>query len=91
MVWCWQLDNWPNFTWDKQALEKAERIFAQDQGVMIGLGQHLSKQDTLDMTVTLMSQEALDTSTIEGEILDRDSVQSSLKKHLGLKLDRRIT
>lgn len=90
MTWCWQQKNWPHFTWDHQKLEKAERIFAQDQGVMIGLSQHLSEQDKLDMAVLLMSQEALDTSTIEGEVLDRDSVQSSLKKHLGLKLDKRI-
>nr|WP_231708429.1 DUF4172 domain-containing protein [Sphingomonas populi] len=36
-----------------------------------------------------MAQEAVDSSAIEGEILDRASVQSSLEKHLGIKADHR--
>ena len=90
MAWHWQDPNWPYFTWDKNILDKAERIFAQEQGVMIGLSQHLSQEDALDISIHLMEQEAIDTSIIEGEILDRDSVRSSLRKHLGLKLDSRF-
>lgn len=89
MAWHWQDPDWPNFTWDKKILDKAERIFAQEQGVMIGLSQHLSSENILDISIHLMEQEAIDTSTIEGEILDRDSVQSSLRKHLGLKPEYR--
>jgi Fic family protein len=36
-----------------------------------------------------MSHEALTTSRIEGEILDRASVQSSIAKQLGVKVDDR--
>lgn len=36
-----------------------------------------------------MSTEAVTTSEIEGEILDRASVQSSLRKQLGLATDER--
>jgi Fic family protein len=36
-----------------------------------------------------MSHEAIDTSAIEGETLDRDSVQSSIRRHLGLAGDQR--
>ena len=36
-----------------------------------------------------MSEEALKTSEIEGEILNRDSVQSSLLRQLGLQTDHR--
>ena len=35
----------------------------------------------------LLSEEAMQTSAIEGEILDRLSVQSSLRRHLGLDPD----
>jgi Fic family protein len=38
-----------------------------------------------------MSHEAVDTSAIEGEPLDRDSVQSSIRRHLGLGGDHRRT
>lgn len=36
-----------------------------------------------------MAQEAVDSSAIEGEILDRASVQPSVAKHLGIKADHR--
>ena len=39
--------------------------------------------------IEAMSTEALTTSEIEGEILDRASVQSSIRKQLGLAGDNR--
>lgn len=36
-----------------------------------------------------MTDEAYDTSAIEGELLNRESVQSSIRRHLGLKADRK--
>ena len=39
-------------------------------------------QETL--RIELIGEEAVKTSEIEGEILDRDSVQSSLRQQLGL-------
>src|SRR3546814_18711274 len=41
------------------------------------------------LTVDLISQEVVDSSAIEGEVLDRASVQSSLAKHLGFAADPR--
>jgi hypothetical protein len=41
------------------------------------------------LTVEAMSTEALTTSEIEGEILNRASVQSSIQKQLGLPTDNR--
>jgi len=43
------------------------------------------------LCVELLSDEALLTSRIEGGILDRDSLQSSIRKHFGLATDRRKT
>jgi len=42
-----------------------------------------------EIRVQLLSDEALLTSRIEGEILDRESLQSSLQRQLGLKDDTR--
>ncbi|MEI8294720.1 MAG: DUF4172 domain-containing protein [bacterium] len=41
------------------------------------------------LAVELMSEEAMKTSEIEGEILNRDSVQSSIQRHFGLSTDHR--
>jgi Fic family protein len=87
MAWNWQLKNWPNFTWDKEKLVKYEHSFVLKAGVIIGSSEHISKKDKQELFVQLLSDEALDTSLIEGEHLNRDSVQSSIKKELGLSAD----
>jgi Fic family protein len=50
---------------------------------------HLPESDRDGLTISLIAQEAVDSSAIEGEILDRASVQSSIAKHLGIAADQR--
>jgi Fic family protein len=50
---------------------------------------HLSAEDTDQLTVDALSVEAVTTSEIEGEMLDRSSVQSSIRRQLGLDNDKR--
>ncbi len=54
-----------------------------------GTFQHLGPDDKDQLTIEALSTEALTTSEIEGEILDRASVQSSIRQQLGLGNDRR--
>ena len=58
-------------------------------GVFAGTFKHLGASDQEQMTIEAMSVEALTTSEIEGEILDRASVQSSIRRQLGLATDKR--
>lgn len=58
-------------------------------GIFIGAIKHLGDDDRNQLTVESMSTEALSTSEIEGEILDRVSVQSSIQRQLGLTADNR--
>jgi hypothetical protein len=44
----------------------------------------LSEQEHKQLLVELMSSEAITTSNIEGEVLNRDSVQFSIQRQLGL-------
>lgn len=50
----------------------------------MGASRHLSQQDQDALTVELMTDAAYDTSQIEGEYLDRQSIQSSILRQLGL-------
>lgn len=45
---------------------------------------HVGALDQAAIRIELISEEAVKTSEIEGENLDRDSVQSSLRHQLGL-------
>src|SRR5438094_561495 len=89
MTWNWQKPDWPHFSWDKSRLATPEQQFLLESGVFLGTLKHLGSEDREQLTVELMSTEALTTSEIEGEILDRASVQSSIRKELGLAVDNR--
>jgi Fic family protein len=89
MLWNWQQPDWPRFDWDPQRLVPAERQFLLSSGVILGSGAHLGSEERLQLTIDLMSSEALTTSQIEGETLDRPSVQSSIRRQLGLATDPR--
>jgi len=84
MVWNWQLKNWPNFTWDATKFERAEQLFLEEAALMAGTFRYLGKEDYAKLTADLMSIDAIDTSAIEGESLNRNSVHSSICKALGV-------
>src|SRR6516225_7432929 len=89
MPWNWQNPDWPNFTWDRGRMASAEEQFLLGSGVVIGSVKHLGEQEHKQLLVELMSAEAVTTSKIEGEVLNRDSVQSSIQRQLGLAADKR--
>ena len=89
MKWNWQQKDWPQFSWDESTLTRAEVRFAEGTGFAAGVSKHLDPDLYDAMMIELMSREAADTSAIEGETLDRDSVQSSIRRHLGLGGDFR--
>ena len=89
MKWNWQKTDWPDFTWDAERLRDAEEKFLVGSGMFAGVIKHLSEPDREQLAVEAISTEALTTSEIEGEILDRASVQSSIRRQFGLAADRR--
>ncbi|MFZ0732141.1 MAG: Fic family protein [Candidatus Sulfotelmatobacter sp.] len=89
MSWNWQWPDWPNFIWDQRRLSTAERRFLLCGGVLLGTVKHLANEDQDQLRIEAMSTEAVTTSEIEGEILDRASVQSSIRRQLGLATDNR--
>jgi Fic family protein len=84
MTWNWQRSDWPKFTYDSRPLELLEKQFLLRSGEFIGAFRHIGPDDQDTLKIELISDEAVKTSEIEGEILNRDSVQSSLRHQLGL-------
>ncbi len=89
MKWNWQQKDWPNFSYEKAPLEELEAKFLRQSGLLLGALKHISDEDKDTLTVDLMSEEALKTSEIEGEHLNRDSLHSSIRRHFGLATDNR--
>jgi Fic family protein len=84
MTWNWQQPDWPEFEYDSAALTALEETFLLHSGELLGAFRHVGAEDQDALRIELISEEALKTSEIEGELLDRDSVQSSLRQQLGL-------
>jgi Fic family protein len=61
---------------------RAERQFLRQSGEFVGACKHIGADDQETLKIELISEEAVKTSEIEGEILNRDSVQSSLRAQL---------
>ncbi len=89
MQWNWQQADWPEFSWKQARLLNAEALFLLEAGEYAGTAKHLAAEDRELLTVEAMSTEAVTTSAIEGEILDRASVLSSIRRQLGLATDQR--
>lgn len=89
MTWNWQHEDWPNFIYDRERLAPNETQFIHEAGMVHGAIKHLTEGDKSQLTIDLISNEAVTTSEIEGEILNRDSVQSSIRRNFGLDTDNR--
>ena len=87
--WNWQRTDWPEFRYDRAKLDALEAEFLRQSGVFIGSFRHVGDDDKQQLCVELISNEALNTSEIEGEILNRDSLQSSIRRNFGLSTDHR--
>jgi Fic family protein len=84
MRWNWQQNGWPRFEYDTVALEELEERFRIEAARLIGATSIIADDHRQQFTIALMSEEALQSSRIEGEVLNRDSVASSLLRQFGL-------
>lgn len=89
MQWNWQLPDWPHFKWKADELVQLESRFLHESGIVAGILKHLRGDEKPEIIVEIVSTEAVETSGIEGEILNRVSVQSSLRRNFGLGTDMR--
>lgn len=89
MKWNWQLDGWGTFFYNQEVLAQTEADFVQKAIFWQGRFSLLSGKEKDELTISLLSDEAIQTSQIEGEVLDRESVQVSLRRLFGLQVDSR--
>ena len=89
MAWNWQQPDWPGFRWKAARLSRAEERFLLEAGRHVGVVEHLPETDREVLRVEAMGEEAVTTSEIEGEVLGRESVQSSIRRQLGLQGESR--
>ncbi|MBV9565398.1 MAG: Fic family protein [Bradyrhizobium sp.] len=81
-----QLRNWPKLHWNAEQL--AERLAAvrHKQGRLIGRMEGLGFTLRAEASLQTLTEEVVKSSEIEGEVLDREQVRSSLARRLGMDI-----
>jgi Fic family protein len=81
----WQHPDWTSrLRWDSERLIEPLAEVRRRQGEILGKASGLRFDLELDSRASILVEEAVTTSAIEGELLDRDSVRSSVARRLGL-------
>ncbi|MBV8800893.1 MAG: Fic family protein [Alphaproteobacteria bacterium] len=81
-----ELKGWPEFHWSQERL--AERLAAvrHRQGRLIGRMEALGFQLRAEANLATLTEEVIKSSEIEGEILEKDQVRSSIARRLGMDI-----
>lgn len=86
MSYIHELPDWPKFRWDHKVLAEPLAAVRHRQGRLIGRMEGLGFELRSEATLQTMTEEVLKSSEIEGEILDRDQVRSSIARRLGMDI-----
>ena len=84
MKYNWQQKDWPNFKYSLEGLAEAFQLYAEKVGHIRGVLNTLPVDTQLQAMINRMVSEAIKTSEIEGEYINRQDVVSSIKNNLGL-------
>lgn len=85
MKYNWQSEEWPVFKVDLSGMQDLLSRFSEKTGRVDGLLTALPDSLKTDAIIDLMVSEAMKTSEIEGEMLSRPDVMSSIRNNLGLQ------
>ncbi len=79
-------NEWPNFLWDSDKLIKALADVRNVQGRLIGKLEALGFNNLSDAVLETLTLDVIKSTEIEGEVLSREQVRSSLARRLGIDL-----
>lgn len=81
-----ELDNWPQFHWNHEALRDLLVSVRHKQGRLIGRMESIGLVLKKEAAFATLAQDILKTSEIEGQVLDPEMVRSSLARCLGIDI-----
>ena len=85
--WIWQHPNYPNFNYDKSELSELISQIDYHRGILDGMTKLFNQDDIRKIQIDTLTDEAINTSLIEGEVFKRESVRSSFRKKLDKDFD----
>ena len=83
-TYIWQEKEWPQFTWNNEQIARLLGEVHQELGRLKGIVSMFGLEQKTNTYLENMTQEIVNSAEIEGEVLNRDSVRSSVARQLGL-------
>ncbi len=87
--WIWKHSTWPEFTFDAGKLLSALGTASQRIGELEAISKSITEKERLVTQERILADDAVETSAMEGEILRRSSVRSSIRKRMGLSAEQK--
>ncbi|MCW5828350.1 MAG: Fic family protein [Deltaproteobacteria bacterium] len=84
-IYIHQLTTWPEFTWDSELLAMKLGAVRHQQGRLLGRMETLGFRLRGEAVLQTLTEDVLKSSEIEGEILSREQVRSSIARRLGME------
>jgi Fic family protein len=81
-----ELKEWPGFRWDEGLVARHLAACRHQQGRLIGRMEALGFELRAEAVLATLTEDVLKSSEIEGEILDKDQVRSSIARRLGVDI-----
>lgn len=81
-----EIEDWPKFRWDAAVVGPALARVRHQQGRLLGRMEALGFSVLDEATLATLTQDVLTTSAIEGEVLNKEQVRSSLAQRLGVDI-----
>jgi Fic family protein len=86
MTYIHQRDEWPSFRWSEEKLVQRLASVRHRQGRLIGRMEALGFPLREEAVLHALTEDVIKSSEIEGEILDKDQVRSSIARRLGMDI-----
>lgn len=86
MTYIHELPLWPNFSWDVQKIVDRLAAVRHKQGRLLGRMERLGLHLKAEASLHTLTEEVVKSSEIEGEVLDRKQVSSSIARRLGMDI-----
>ncbi len=81
-----ELPDWPKFRWGEDKVASQLARVRHRQGRLIGRMEGLGFQLKAEAVLQTLTEEILKSSEIEGEVLDKEQVRSSIARRLGIDI-----
>src|SRR5690554_3488400 len=82
----WQSPQWPNWQYDLAALAKPLAAVSRAQGLLLGRLADVGVTLRDEASLAALTEDVVQTSAIEGEVLNVASVRSSVARRLGVDM-----